>query len=154
MLLHSPLSLLVLLDREVLHSKAVQLLWVNMIMDTLAALALGTERPTDALLKRKPFGRFDPLLSPTMLRFIICNAIYQLGILLGLLYGAQHVGFLDFKCAYQKHADDVCSSEDIGDHTIGIQTMIFNTFVFLPDLQPDQRKKSQWRTQLLLWNLL
>eukprot|EP01107_Rhizomastix_libera_P001672 TRINITY_DN1279_c0_g1_i1.p1 TRINITY_DN1279_c0_g1~~TRINITY_DN1279_c0_g1_i1.p1 ORF type:complete len:1017 (-),score=326.77 TRINITY_DN1279_c0_g1_i1:166-3216(-) len=110
--------------------KAVQLLWVNMIMDTLAALALGTERPTDALLKRKPFGRFDPLLSPTMLRFIICNAIYQLGILLGLLYGAQHVGFLDFKCAYQKHADDVCSSEDIGDHTIGIQTMIFNTFVF------------------------
>jgi len=33
---------------------AVQLLWVNLIMDTMAALALATEPPTDELLKRKP----------------------------------------------------------------------------------------------------
>lgn len=34
--------------------KAVQLLWVNLIMDTMAALALGTEKPTPSLLFRKP----------------------------------------------------------------------------------------------------
>ena len=33
---------------------AVQLLWVNLIMDTMAALALGTERPTMDLLNRPP----------------------------------------------------------------------------------------------------
>ncbi|BAS77262.1 Os02g0176700 [Oryza sativa Japonica Group] len=36
---------------------AVQLLWVNLIMDTLGALALATEPPTDQLMKRPPVGR-------------------------------------------------------------------------------------------------
>jgi magnesium-transporting ATPase (P-type) len=33
---------------------AVQLLWVNLLMDTLAALSLGTEKPHDRLLDRPP----------------------------------------------------------------------------------------------------
>lgn len=36
----------------------IQMLWVNLIMDTLAALALATEPPTNDLLKRKPYSRF------------------------------------------------------------------------------------------------
>ncbi|KAJ6742022.1 CATION TRANSPORTING ATPASE [Salix viminalis] len=36
---------------------AVQLLWVNLIMDTLGALALATEPPTDHLMHRNPVGR-------------------------------------------------------------------------------------------------
>jgi len=35
----------------------VQLLWVNLIMDTLGALALATEPPTDQLMRRPPVGR-------------------------------------------------------------------------------------------------
>eukprot|EP01018_Ginkgo_biloba_P006566 Gb_12865 [translate_table: standard] len=35
----------------------VQLLWVNLIMDTLGPLALATERPTDHLMHRLPVGR-------------------------------------------------------------------------------------------------
>lgn len=35
----------------------VQLLWVNLIMDTLGALALATEPPTDHLMHRPPVGR-------------------------------------------------------------------------------------------------
>jgi len=35
----------------------IQMLWLNMIMDTLASLALATESPTDALLDRKPHSR-------------------------------------------------------------------------------------------------
>lgn len=38
--------------------EAVQMLWVNLIMDTLASLALATEMPTEELLKRKPYGRW------------------------------------------------------------------------------------------------
>lgn len=39
------------------HSGVQQLLWVNLIMDTLGALALATEPPTDKLMKRSPVGR-------------------------------------------------------------------------------------------------
>lgn len=35
----------------------MQLLWVNLIMDTLGALALATEPPTDHLMSRPPVGR-------------------------------------------------------------------------------------------------
>ena len=44
----------------------VQLLWVNLIMDTLAALALATEPPSRALLDRRPHGRHEPLISSSM----------------------------------------------------------------------------------------
>ena len=59
---------------------AVQMLWVNLIMDALAALALATEPPTLALLKRKPFGRNKRLLSNKMLRFIFGAAAYQVSV--------------------------------------------------------------------------
>lgn len=36
---------------------AVQMLWVNLIMDTLAALALATDPPQDELLARMPYSR-------------------------------------------------------------------------------------------------
>jgi len=35
----------------------IQMLWVNLIMDTFASLALATEPPTEELLKRKPQSR-------------------------------------------------------------------------------------------------
>lgn len=41
----------------------IQMLWVNLIMDTLAALALATEPPNDELLKRKPYSRFEGLIT-------------------------------------------------------------------------------------------
>lgn len=61
------------------------MLWVNLIMDTLASLALATEMPTTALLLRKPYGRTKPLISRTMMKNIIGHAIYQL-VVIYLLY--------------------------------------------------------------------
>lgn len=46
---------------------AVQLLWVNLIMDTFASLALATEPPTDALLNRPPHSRSEYILSQVSL---------------------------------------------------------------------------------------
>ena len=42
---------------------AVMMLWVNLIMDTMGALALGTEAPDAALLDRPPYKRDAPLIS-------------------------------------------------------------------------------------------
>ena len=50
--------------------RAIQMLWVNLIMDTFASLALATEVPTEELLKRKPYGRTKPLISRTMVGWV------------------------------------------------------------------------------------
>ena len=57
---------------------AVQLLWVNLIMDTLAALALATDPPTPELLNRKPAKRSEPILSFPMIKMIVGQAVYQI----------------------------------------------------------------------------
>ncbi|MED6216132.1 Calcium-transporting ATPase 9, plasma membrane-type [Stylosanthes scabra] len=63
---------------------AVQLLWVNLIMDTLGALALATEPPTDSLMRRAPVGRREPLITNVMWRNLVVQAIYQVTVLLVL----------------------------------------------------------------------
>ncbi|KAI9492376.1 PMCA-type calcium-translocating P-type ATPase [Zychaea mexicana] len=88
---------------------AVQLLWVNLIMDTLAALALATDPPTEELLQRGPQPKSAPLISLQMWKMIIGQSIFQIIVTFVLLYG----GILNY------------SPED----TV-LQTIVFNTFVF------------------------
>ncbi len=70
---------------------AVQLLWVNLVMDTMGALALGTELPTPALLQRKPYKRQASLISRPMLRNILVQSVFQLTLLLVLLFAGEHL---------------------------------------------------------------
>ncbi|KAL0552124.1 hypothetical protein IC582_011221 [Cucumis melo] len=63
---------------------AVQLLWVNLIMDTLGALALATEPPTNHLMDRPPVGRREPLITNIMWRNLLIQAFYQVTVLLVL----------------------------------------------------------------------
>ena len=65
------------------------MLWVNLIMDTLASLALATELPTEELLERKPYGRTKPLISRTMMKNIVAHAAYQLVVILALLFAGK-----------------------------------------------------------------
>ena len=64
---------------------AVMMLWVNLIMDTMGALALGTEPPRMELLDRRPYARDASLISRPMWRNILCQAVYQLSLLVFLL---------------------------------------------------------------------
>jgi Ca2+-transporting ATPase len=91
----------------------VQLLWVNMIMDTLGALALATEPPHDGLMKRPPIGRNVNFITKIMWRNIIGQSIYQLVVL----------GILKFNGNWLLRIDGSDSSKLL-------DTMIFNTFVF------------------------
>ncbi len=54
--------------------KPVQLLWVNLVMDTMGALALATEAPTKDLLDRAPYGRHDHLVNDHMWRNIFVQS--------------------------------------------------------------------------------
>ncbi|XP_027344572.1 calcium-transporting ATPase 9, plasma membrane-type isoform X2 [Abrus precatorius] len=70
---------------------AVQLLWVNLIMDTLGALALATEPPTDHLMHRSPVGRREPLITNVMWRNLVVQALYQIVVLLVLNFGGESI---------------------------------------------------------------
>uniref|UniRef100_A0A183CCV9 Calcium-transporting ATPase n=1 Tax=Globodera pallida TaxID=36090 RepID=A0A183CCV9_GLOPA len=102
---------------------AVQMLWVNLIMDTLASLALATEMPTEDLLKRKPYGRTKSLISRTMVKNIIGHGIYQLAVLFGLLFfGEKFIPDLE-----QERARELPHEAAPTMHF----TIIFNTFVLM-----------------------
>ncbi|KAF9914661.1 hypothetical protein BX616_007825, partial [Lobosporangium transversale] len=99
---------------------AVQLLWVNLIMDTLAALALATEPPSQEVLSRQPISKTASLINFTMWKMIIGQAIFQIAINLALLeFGA--------KIFHLQSPDGSVSPENLAI----LRTMIFNTFVFL-----------------------
>lgn len=67
----------------------IQMLWINLIMDALASLALATESPTRDLLLRKPHKRDDYIVSKKMFKHIIGQSIYQL-LVLTILTFAEH----------------------------------------------------------------
>ena len=52
-----------------------QMLWVNLIMDTFAALALASEPPSDDVMEQKPRNKFAFIITPTMWRWILCLGI-------------------------------------------------------------------------------
>ncbi|KAK6118714.1 hypothetical protein DH2020_047519 [Rehmannia glutinosa] len=92
----------------------VQLLWVNLIMDTLGALALATEPPTDHLMDRTPVGRREPLVTNIMWRNLIIQAVYQVAVLLVLNFDGINILNLDIN--QREHA------------TMVKNTVIFNEF--------------------------
>eukprot|EP00268_Persea_americana_P056375 TRINITY_DN6643_c0_g2_i2.p1 TRINITY_DN6643_c0_g2~~TRINITY_DN6643_c0_g2_i2.p1 ORF type:complete len:634 (-),score=124.89 TRINITY_DN6643_c0_g2_i2:363-2264(-) len=94
---------------------AVQLLWVNLIMDTLGALALATEPPTDHLMDRDPVGRREPLITNIMWRNLIIQALYQVTVLLVLNFGGKSI--LHLESSGRDHANKEKN------------TIIFNAFV-------------------------
>ncbi|XP_032822331.2 plasma membrane calcium-transporting ATPase 2-like isoform X2 [Petromyzon marinus] len=100
--------------------KAVQMLWVNLIMDSFASLALATEPPTPALLQRRPYGRDRPLVSRTMAKFILGHAVYQLAVTFTILFA----GDLLF---------DIDSGRSALLHSAPTQhyTILFNAFVMM-----------------------
>ena len=65
---------------------AVQMLWINLIMDSLASLALATEPPSEELLLRKPYSRYEGLITASMWRNIISQGIFQIIVLCIILF--------------------------------------------------------------------
>jgi Ca2+-transporting ATPase len=99
--------------------RPIQLLWVNLIMDSLGALALATEKPRPYLLDRPPYGRRVQLLSGVLLVNILGQAIYQVIVLVVVLVAGQYIW------------NDVVVEIPGGDDDKEVlYTLIFNMFVF------------------------
>jgi Ca2+-transporting ATPase len=123
----------------------VQLLWLNMIMDTLAAVALSTELPDDECLQRAPVFKQAPLITRRMWVFIFFHAALQMIIMLLVLF-LGHKWFETVEdpdrctspaAADLQHCRDKC--EEVDGKLDGIycqqgrihSAMIFNIFIWL-----------------------
>ncbi|PWY86573.1 calcium transporting ATPase [Aspergillus sclerotioniger CBS 115572] len=113
--------------------KAIQLLWLNLIMDTFAALALqvshilkhirlwtnthrATDPPTDKILERPPTPRSAPLFTVTMWKMILGQSIYKLALCFTLYFAGDRI--LDYDTS-------------IPQKQLELDTIIFNTFVWM-----------------------
>ena len=92
----------------------VQLLWVNLIMDTFAALALATDPPSPGILDRKPDSKSAPLITLNMWKMIIGQSLYQLLVTLTLDFAGNNI--LGYKTADKKNE---------------LETVIFNVYVWM-----------------------
>ncbi|KAM0359560.1 hypothetical protein ACHAPY_009790 [Fusarium culmorum] len=96
--------------------KAVQLLWINLIMDTMAALALATDPPTDDILDRPPQPKSAPLITMNMWKMIIGQSIFQLVVILVLYFAGGAILNYDTSLEAEK---------------LQLDTIIFNVFVWM-----------------------
>ncbi|KAJ0373786.1 hypothetical protein COL26b_007983 [Colletotrichum chrysophilum] len=96
--------------------KFLQLLWVNLIMDTFAALALATDPPTEKILDRPPQGKKKALITTNMWKMIIGQSIYQLIVALVLYFSGGAILNYDLNDPDKK---------------LELETIVFNTFVWM-----------------------
>ncbi|KAK0385096.1 hypothetical protein NLU13_7574 [Sarocladium strictum] len=90
----------------------VQLLWLNLIQDIFASLGLATDKPSKDFLLRKPDPRNSSIVTITMWKMILLQAVYQLAVIFTLHYGDFEVFNPDRSDAY-------------------LRTLTFNTFIFM-----------------------
>ncbi|KAK6095579.1 plasma membrane calcium, variant 2 [Batrachochytrium dendrobatidis] len=103
---------------------AIQLLWINLIMNTFAALALSTDPPSPDLLNRKPSSRSESIISPDMFKMIVGQDIYQITACLVLFFNGP--GWWASKTSPEANAESFR-------HTgvdVTTATIVFNTYVF------------------------
>lgn len=105
---------------------SVQILWVNLIMDTFAASALATEPPSEKLLDDMPYKRTEKIVTACMWRNILGQGVYQAIILCVLLFRGKELFGIDYP-AEQEFFD---ANGDPTKKNLHF-TLIFNIFVFL-----------------------
>jgi Ca2+ transporting ATPase len=100
---------------------AIQLLWVNLLMDSLASLALASEPPVDSLLLRPPVNRTEHMITPRMWANIAGQAIFQVTVTMVLLFAGPQLLNLE-------PGDRV--ENETGKFSVHY-TIIFNSFVWM-----------------------
>ena len=102
---------------------AIQMLWVNLIMDSFASLALATEKPNEKLLERKPYKRNSSILTLFMKVNIVSQGIFQIIILLFILFKGDKL--------FGVNSDRELEHYDWNDQHGYHFTIFFDVFVFL-----------------------
>jgi len=99
----------------------LQLLWINVIMDTFAAIALCSEPPRPGLMGVPPKRRGDSILTRAMLGNIFATAAFFVVVMIALLLGMEYRGWF---------AGDGPRSGGFPDLTYRQVTVFFTVYVF------------------------
>jgi P-type Ca2+ transporter type 2B len=116
---------------------AIQLLWINLLMDSLASLALASEPPTDQLMERPPVNRTASMLTLRMRANMIGQAVYQVTVIMTLLFKGP-----DWFNLIPGHLYD-------GTENSVHYTLIFNTFVCMTLFNEINARKLKGESKLL-----
>ncbi|OMJ88678.1 hypothetical protein SteCoe_9296 [Stentor coeruleus] len=100
---------------------AVQMLWVNMIMDSMASLALATEEPTEGVLDRKPQDPNEFIATPLMFKHIFGQAICMLALIFAYLFDGENM-FIEYE-----HNKDILTNPDNSDFVCSGRLYDFNS---------------------------
>jgi Ca2+-transporting ATPase len=71
----------------------LQLLWINVIMDTFASIALCSEPPRPGLMRLPPKRKDENIVTPAMVRTIFITASFFVVVMMVLLLGMKHWGW-------------------------------------------------------------
>lgn len=102
-----------------------QMLWVNLIMDTFAAMALASLPPSESVMKDKPRSRNAFIITKSMYRFIVGVGLLFFVILFVFLYYLEHT---DLTCLTQIGSLPMGDNTGLSDYELSI---FFTSFVFL-----------------------
>ncbi len=73
----------------------LQLLWINVIMDTFASIALCSEPPRPGLMNAPPKRKDENIVTPAMVRTIFATASFFVAVMLVLLLGMKHFSWFE-----------------------------------------------------------
>lgn len=105
----------------------LHLLWLNLIMDSAASVALASEPPTDALLERPPTNRNDSIITGQMFTNMVGIAAYEIGVILVLLYHYEWIPDLQVNPL----SDPKSENDPLTGYKSRHYTMLFNMFVLM-----------------------
>lgn len=104
----------------------VQLLWINLVMDVLAAIAFSTENPSDTI-RRDRISPKDRIITQPMMRSILFQTIYQLLVMILLLYVGPKAGGYE----YELFTTQMTNPDGTPSYRCLHQTFMFQCFVMM-----------------------
>merc|ERR1719469_1499008 len=104
---------------------ATQLIWVNLIMDILGALALASTRPVKS---QDRYNSGSKIMTPAMYRQIFGMTVFMTIIMMVIMFAGKSVFNLTYTNATQTIDKDIFG---FGKQKMIHMTLIWNTFVFM-----------------------
>ena len=109
----------------------IQMLWMNMVMDTLAAIALATEPPNPEDLNQQRIKKHDRVVLNVMWRTILGQCLYQILVLTILLYAGPAMFGITYNMVNAPYYAITSSSSSNSDfYNVATNRLIHYSFMF------------------------
>mmetsp|Transcript_14890 Transcript_14890/g.25363 ORF Transcript_14890/g.25363 Transcript_14890/m.25363 type:complete len:791 (+) Transcript_14890:874-3246(+) len=109
----------------------IQMLWVNLIMDVLGAVAIGTEpykNDTAGASKSNRISRQDKIVLPEMWRQVLVQAAYQVLVMVFLMYFGE---LIFFETSFNLISEPNRDANNLPTSRLVLDTLLFHTFILM-----------------------